>query len=68
MNMAFKHMSLLWSAKGVIMDNVGDTAFLPEQTTYITRSLRWYGFFPGKKKITTFEALNGLAFDSAYDI
>ena len=51
-NMAFKHISLLWSAKGVIMDHVDDTAFCP-----------------GKKKhITTFGALGGLAFDSAYDI
>ena len=28
-NMAFKHISLLWSAKGVKMSYVGDTAFLP---------------------------------------
>ena len=50
--MAFKHILLLWSAKGVIMGHVGDTAFLPGQ----------------KIHITTFGALGGLAFDSAYDI
>ena len=31
--MAFKYIPLLWSEKGVIMDNVGDTAFLPELKT-----------------------------------
>ena len=34
--MAFKHISLLWSAKGVIMGQVGDTAFLPVQKAHIT--------------------------------
>ena len=36
-NINFKHISLLWSAKGVIMGHVGDTAFLPMQKTHITR-------------------------------
>ena len=43
--MAFKHISLLWSAKSVIMCHVGDTAFLPVQKTHITRSRGWYGIF-----------------------
>ena len=65
-NMAFKHISLLSSAKGVIMGQVGEcpgkkntspghlnhTAFLPEQKTHVT----------------TFGSLGGLAFYSAYDI
>ena len=29
--MAFKHMSLMWSAKGVIMGHMGDMAFLFRQ-------------------------------------
>ena len=29
--MAFKHISLLWSEKGVITGHVGDTAFFPGQ-------------------------------------
>ena len=37
-NMALKQITLLWSAKGVIMGHVDDTAFLPEAKTYITRS------------------------------
>ena len=37
-NMTFNHISVLWSAKGVIMGHVGDTAFLPGQKTHITRS------------------------------
>ena len=41
--MAFKHISFLWSTKGVIMVHMGDTAFL--QKTHITRSCGWYGFF-----------------------
>ena len=36
--MAFKHISLLLSAKVVIMGHVGDMAFLPGQKTHITRS------------------------------
>ena len=50
--MAFKHISRLWSAKGVIMGHMGDTAFLPGQ----------------KKTYSTFGALGGLAFYSAYDM
>ena len=30
-NMAFSHISLLWSAKLVLMGDVGDTAVLPGQ-------------------------------------
>ena len=44
--MAFKHISLLWSAKGVIMGHVGDIAFLSRQKTHITRSHGWYGRKP----------------------
>ena len=47
--MAFKHMSLLWSAKGVIMGHVGDMPFMPGQKTHITRSRGWYGFFARAK-------------------
>ena len=36
--MASKHISLLWSAKGVIMGHVGDMAFLPGQKIHITWS------------------------------
>ena len=50
--MAFKHISLLWSAEGVIMGHVGDTAFLLGQKTHIN----------------TFGALGGLTSDSAYNI
>ena len=66
-----------------MMGYVGDTAFSPGQKKKkkktkkkkkktITRS-RWrYGFFARAKKktkhITTFGALGGLAFDSAFDI
>ena len=44
--MAFKQIPLLWwSAKGVIMGHVGNTAFLFGQKTHITRSCGWYSFF-----------------------
>ena len=36
--MAFKHISLLLSAKGGMMGDVGDTTFLPVEKTHITRS------------------------------
>ena len=75
--MAFKLISLLWIAKGVIMGHVGDTGFFVRakkpchQVTWVMRLL-----CTGKKKqkkkkqkhITTFGALGGLVFDPAYDI
>ena len=78
-NMAFKHISLL-SAKGVIMGYVGYTFFfLPGQNPISPGHMGDTAFLPVQKKkkkkkkkkkrhITTFGALGGLAFDSAYDI
>ena len=52
--MAFKHISLLWSAKRVIMGHMGDTAFLVHrQNAHITHittfkcmiNRLWYGNF-----------------------
>ena len=63
--MAFKHMPLLWRAKGVIMGHVGDTAFLPEQKKKAYHQDTWARL--QKAYITTFGALGGLAFGSAYD-
>ena len=45
-------MACLPGQKTLSPGHMGDTAFLPEQKTHIT----------------TFGALSGLAFDSAYDI
>ena len=49
--MAFKHISLLRSAKGVILGLVGDTAFLPGQK-YQYHQVTWVIrlFCPVKKK------------------
>ena len=55
--MAFKHISLLWSAKVMIMGHVGDTAFLQGQKTHITRPHGWYHHI-----------LSTLVFDSAFGI
>ena len=68
--MAFKHISLLWSTKGVKTGHMGDTAFFAcakkpvppghmGDTTSLPRQ---------KTHITTFGALGSLAFDSTYDI
>ena len=69
--MAFKHISLLWSANGVMMGHVGGTAFLAGQKPISPGHAGDTAFLPGqnrKKHITTFGALGGHAFDSAYDI
>ena len=68
--MAFKHISLLWSAKGVIMIHVSDTAFIcPGKKPISPGHVGDTAFLPGQKTyITTFGALSGLAFDSACDI
>ena len=63
--MAFKHISILWNVKGVIMGHVGDTAFLLGQKFISPGHVGGTAFCPGKKHITTFGALGGLAFDSA---
>ena len=46
-NMAFKHIrvSVLWSAKCVIMGHLDDTAFLPGQKTHITMHVGDIYFF-----------------------
>ena len=51
-NMAFKHISFLWSEKGMIVGHMGDTALLLGQKTHIA----------------PFGALGRHAFDSTYDI
>ena len=52
--MAFKHISLLCSAKGVINGSHGWYGFFFAQAkTHITRSGGWYGFFwPGKNPLS----------------
>ena len=65
--MAFKHISLLWSAKSVLVGHVGDTAFLPGRYPISPGHVGDTAFLPGQKThITTFGALTGLAFDNAY--
>ena len=50
--MAFKHISLLWNKKGVIMGHTGAMVLLPGKKTHIT----------------PFGALGNLVFDSTYDM
>ena len=74
--MAFKHISLLWNAKGVIMGHVGDTAYFcrgkkKKKKKISPDHVGDTAFLPGQKKkkhITMFGARGSLAFDSAYDI
>ena len=37
-NMAFKHISFLWSEKGMIVGHMGDTALLLGQKTHLEHS------------------------------
>ena len=53
----------------MIMCHVGDTAFLPRQKPISPGHVGDTAFLPGQNiHITTFGALGGLAFDSAYEI
>ena len=59
-NNALKHISLLWSTKGVIMGHLGDTAFLPRQKPISSGHVGDTAFLPRKKK--------NISPHSAYDI
>ena len=69
--MAFKHITLLWSEKSMLMGHVGDTACLPDQKNiYISPGhVGDRAFLPGQKNpYHHIRGIGGLAFDSAYDI
>ena len=51
-NMAFKHISLLWNANGVIMVHVGDTAFFPGQKPISPGHVGDTAILPGQKTIS----------------
>ena len=64
--MAFKHISFLWSEKGVIM---GHMALLLGQKPISPGHVGDMAFLLGQKThITPFGALGSLAFDSTYDM
>ena len=57
--MAIKHISLLWSAKGVIMGHLGDMAFFLGQKTISPGHVGEMAFLHVQKtRITTFGAYN----------
>ena len=68
-SMAFKRISLLWSAKGAIMGHVGDRLFCLGKKPISSGNVGDTAFFArAKNHVTTFGTLGGLAVDSAYNI